>query len=235
MQKPRARVEVVNDKELQIVNLYRHLRDASQHLAMLLDLTPYSRSEYYSAKSRGLSLEDTRKTLVASYMGVGNSLADSSNGFRNSKKSTATPSRSWASYVNQFEQLHERIRGAMIEGLDWSEIFEKYDTPETLWYLDPPYVWSTRSKQQANRAYSHEMSNEDHIRFIERIQSLKGMVILSGYDHPIYEALPWQKVQAEANTQRNATRIESLWLNDAVIKAQNQMSLFEKDKAHEHS
>jgi DNA adenine methylase len=226
MKKTPCRVEVVNDKEMQVATLYRHLRGASQHLAMLLDLTPYSRHEYYSAKTRdSYSLEDSRRTLVASWMGVGNSLACSTNGFRNSKMSTAAPSRSWATYIDAMEGLHNRIRGAIIECLDYSELFEKYDTPETLWYLDPPYVAGTRSDQHANRGYSHEMTNDDHAVFLERVQGLKGMVLLSGYDSPVYEGLPWKRVQTEARTQRNAIRIETLWMNDACVNAQAQMKL----------
>jgi DNA adenine methylase len=227
MQKDPARLEIVNDKDLQIAGLYANLRSAANHLATLLDLTPYSRAEYYSAKERhGTSIDDSRKVFVASWMGIGNSLADSTNGFRNSKMSNTSPNRSWAKYVDEFEVFHNRIRNALIECLDFEELFKKYDTPETLWYLDPPYVFSTRSMQHADRGYSCEMDNSDHERLLEQIQNLKGMVLLSGYDSPVYHGLPWKRVEMEARTQRNGIRIECLWINPACEAAQSQMNLF---------
>lgn len=225
MQKSPAKVEVVNDKSQEIVALYRHVRGAAHHLALLLDLTPYAREEFYSAKDRSLSIESTRRTLVASFMGVGNSLADSSNGFRNSASSNVSPSLSWTNYVSEFERFHNRLRGTIVECLDYKDIFNKYDSPETLWYLDPPYVFSTRSVQQANRAYNCELTDDDHRDLIERIQTLAGMVLLSGYENEIYKSLPWKCVTRESRTQRNGTRVEMLWMNNALVKAQAQQPL----------
>jgi DNA adenine methylase len=233
MQKEPCRLEVVNDKDLQIASLYRHVRHAAHHLALLLDMTPYSRHEYYSAKQREESLEGSRQTIVASYMGVGNSLSDSSNGFRNSKTSNTSPARSWPNYVDQFERFHNRLRGAIIECLDFEILFEKYNKPNTLWYLDPPYVFDTRTDQQAGRAYCYEMTDQDHERLLTLAQGLSGMVLLSGYDHPLYESLPWKKVQCEARTQRNSVRIESLWVNPLAVQNASQRNLFETEPEKE--
>lgn len=224
MQKAPCKLEVVNDKNQEVVAMYKSVRDAAHHLAVLLDLTPYSRAEYYAAKKR--HGDDARAVLVASHMGVGNSLADHTNGFRNSTSSNVSPARSWANYCDEFERFHNRMRGVIVECLDYADLFDKYDEPGTLWYLDPPYVWNTRADQQAGRGYTHEMSDADHATLVERIQSLKGMVMLSGYDNEIYSALPWTKRTTIGRTQRNGERTEVLWLNPACVAAQTQLSLF---------
>lgn len=224
MQKTPCKLEVVNDKDQQIVGLYRAVRTASEHLAFLLELTPYARAEYYAAKDRRDG--SSRKVLTASYMGVGNSLAASTNGFRNSTSSNKSPSKSWANYVDQFERFHDRMRGAIVESLDYADLFEKYDSEGVLWYLDPPYVWETRSNQHADRGYACELSDADHRDLLAKVQSLRGMVMLSGYESPLYETLPWKKITTQGRTQRNGVRTEHLWLNPAAEKARAQQSLF---------
>ncbi|WP_065992528.1 hypothetical protein [Acinetobacter defluvii] len=54
----------------------------------------------------------------------------------------------------------------------------------------------------------------------------KGMVILCGYEHPIYEALKWKKIKksvAAAGQSGSVQREEVLWINP---QAENQQDLF---------
>jgi DNA adenine methylase len=51
--------------------------------------------------------------------------------------------------------------------------------------LDPPYLQDTRISGR----YSHEMAQGDHSELVERLLQLKGMVILSGSQHPSYQPL----------------------------------------------
>ncbi len=227
MQKPRVRLEVVNDIDRRIVNLYRSVRDASNHLGVLLDLTPYAREEFMAAKTSSPDpVEDARRVIVASYLGVGNSITEgNTNGFRTSKTSNTSPSMSWRSYMDGFSEFHERISGAIVENLSWEAVLDKYDAPDALFYLDPPYVTSTRSDQHATSGYQHEMNNADHEALITRIQALNGMVVLSGYDSEIYQLPGWQRAEREALTQKGGKRTEVLWLSPACVAAHAQQRL----------
>ena len=46
-------------------------------------------------------------------------------------------------YPNKFDRLDEfadQLADVTLENLDWSEVFEKYDSEGTVFYCDPPHV-----------------------------------------------------------------------------------------------
>jgi DNA adenine methylase len=120
------------------------------------------------------------------------------------------------------------LRGVVIENRDACEVMESQDSKETLHYVDTPYVHSTRKGTKSG--YRFEMTDMDHRKLISFISGLSGMVLLSGYENPIYADLGWQKETLETRVfhQGNATtpRTEILWMNAAAIKAQSQQSFF---------
>jgi DNA adenine methylase len=79
-----------------------------------------------------------------------------------------------------------------IENQDFRKLIPGYDGPDTLFYLDPPYVPQTRR----SGGYAHELSLDDHHELVGILLGLKGMAILSGYAHPVYKPLEkagWRK------------------------------------------
>ena len=102
----------------------------------------------------------------------------------------------------------------MIERCDAFKLIADMDAPDTLFYLDPPYVASTRV---FTKMYSHEMNDDAHRGFIDLIKSLKGKVVLSGYPSPLYTNLlensGWRRVDKRAIVNNGGSRIESLWLS----------------------
>lgn len=105
----------------------------------------------------------------------------------------------------------------IIECVGYSEI-DKYaillthDSPETLHYVDPPYVHSTR---QSKHEYKFEMSDQDHKDLAGVLKSLKGKVVISGYPSPLYNKLykGWRVVKKKAMTDAARKTMEVLWLN----------------------
>jgi len=82
--------------------------------------------------------------------------------------------------------MAERMMKVQIECLDFRKIYETYNTPETLFYTDPPYVLETFKNQPF---FKYMLSNEDHEALVEALLKLKGMAIVSGYYHEIYKPL----------------------------------------------
>ena len=101
----------------------------------------------------------------------------------------------------------------MIENRDALDCMRHHDTPETLHYADPPYVFSTRTDDKAD--YSHEMTDSQHEALAAGLQSLKGMVIVSGYRCDAYDTLfkGWRRVDKAAHADGAAKRVESHWLS----------------------
>lgn len=211
----------------EVVNLFRVCREQPDELVRLVGLTPFARDEFEeSYLPTDDPVEQARRTLIRSFMGFGSGLQSwQRTGFRaNSNRLGTTPAQDWANFPPALQAITERLAGVVIENRNGIEVMQAHDSPETLHYLDPPYVKDTRYKGQKTRVYKHEMDDSNHSEILETIQRLKGMVILSGYDNALYnEALAgWHKVYRKAYADGALHRVEVLWLNNRV---NNQLSL----------
>lgn len=75
-------------------------------------------------------------------------------------------------------EIHERLAGVTIECLPWSDFVERYDTPNTLFYLDPPY-WGSETDYDAG-----VFERADFARLASRLALIAGKFILSVNDVP---------------------------------------------------
>lgn len=231
LRKPRSYSEVYNDLDGEVVNLFRVLRQPAQarELVRLVRLTPYARTEFdESYLIAGDPIEQARRTLLRSYAGFSSVGATGRwrTGFRcNVTRTGTTPAHDWQSFPAALEQIIERLRGVVIENNDAITVIERYDTADTVFYVDPPYPHDTRQLRWAGNAYAHEMSDGDHRRLAETMRQVRGKVIMSGYPCPLYdeELYPdWQRVERETRADGAGKRVEVLWMN---FRAQQQMIL----------
>jgi DNA adenine methylase len=74
------------------------------------------------------------------------------------------------------DQAHERLARVQIESLPYEEILKRFDRPETLFYLDPPYFH--------RKLYRFNFTDEDFVKLAERLRAIKGKFILSINDEP---------------------------------------------------
>lgn len=222
MQKPEAKGEIYNDIYGDAVNVFRVLRDPeqAQELERLIRLTPCSYEEYKAAyEFCGEPVERARRTIYRSFMtiGAGGVLRHSARfrGLRN-LETIVTSAQEWARYPDVIKAFTKRLRNVLIENRDALAVVKMYDKPTTLFYIDPPYVRSTRTKQTS--LYAQEMTDQDHIELAKVLHQVKGMVALSGYSSPLYEQLyaDWQIVKRSATAQNGKGRVECLWLSPNI-------------------
>lgn len=227
LQKPRAYGEVYNDLDGEIVNLFRVVRDHGNELEGLLKMTPFARDEFLdSYEPSDDPLEQARRTMARSFMGFGSAAASGAKtGFRaNSNRSGTTPSHDWANFPRNIAPIMDRLRGVVIENKDALKVMLQHDTPETLHYVDPPYVPETRDK---GGDYRHEMTEEQHGELSDTLRELKGMVVLSGYACDLYDLglyASWFRVERPALADGARPRTEVLWMNDACANAFSAMN-----------
>lgn len=208
LRKPRSKNEIINDMNHEVTDFFKVLRDRNLELRELLENTPYSREEYRRARENSPDiLEQSRRTVVKAWFGIGDSL-DNETGFRVSLSQGGSTSGPWVRYTDYLHLYAARMRGVIIENLDYREILSRYDRPDTLFYFDPPYIESERSKKHA---YRFDWKFQDHVEFIGRIQGLKGMAVVSGYMGEPYDTLKWPSVKFKATSQ-STERTEYLWL-----------------------
>jgi len=236
MRKTKSTIEIYNDIDTQIVNVFRILRHPrkSKKLFKLLELTPYSRQEFNDAYSPSSDpIEQARRTIIISYHSYGTRAATSNHrtGFRMAKQSQRNYALDWLRYPSSVFYFCRRLKSVIIENSDYKQIIFKNDSPATLFYLDPPYPHSTRCISHRD-AYRYEFSTDQHIELAAILHNIKGMAVLSTYESPLYHQLypDWKMVQRRAYVQSaqgrgSRTSVESLLLSPNIIS--NQLSLLQ--------
>ena len=231
LRKPRSYAEIYNDLGAEVTTLFRILRGARRaELVQAIALTPFSRAEFEEAYGdTDDELEIARRLVVRSFMGFGSDGHNRavSTGFRSaSNRSGTTPAHDWANLPPALAAVGRRFEGCVIEQRRAMDVVRQFDAPETLHYLDPPYLPDTRSGKSRKggeryHAYPHEMTVEDHHQMLAELPHLRGMVVLSGYPSALYDdALPgWRRVEKVALADGGNPRREVLWINPAATAA----------------
>mgnify|MGYP000844648619 CR=1 FL=1 len=200
-------IEVVNDIDKYLVNFYRVLRHPvkAKELENKLKLTLYSRAEFEEKRelwNSDLKLDDLDEVdqAHAFYVLHEQSFGCYKKAFRYSRSHTkrgiAGAVSTWWLNVSIFPDFHYRIKNAQIECRDFKQILEVYDTPDTFFYIDPPYVLETRGSHR----YDHDLETKDHVDLVNMLLNIQGKVLLSCYDDPVYYALTnkaWNKYDFE--------------------------------------
>jgi DNA adenine methylase len=120
----------------------------------------------------------------------------------------------WARLGPNLVAVMERLRGVVIENKSAVEIIKYYDSKETLHYVDPPYLESTRAYHGGKGAYRHEMTNSDHECLAGILQEVRGPVIISGYPSAFYDDLyrGWERIESDTFAGSASPRTEVLWM-----------------------
>lgn len=214
LRKPRSYAEIYNDMDGEVVNLFRVARDRGDELRRALELTPFARDEFEESYYESADpLEQARRTIARSFMGFGSNAHNKATGFRsNSNRSGTTPAHDWRNYPQAFGDVIDRLRGVCIENRDAASVMLAHDGDETVHYVDPPYVASTRDK---GSDYRHEMTDSDHKELAGLLCELRGKVVLSGYRSELYDALygDWRRVDRRAHADGALDRVECLWFS----------------------
>lgn len=228
LRKPRSYAEVYNELDPDVVNFFSVLRDDGEELQRLLRCTPFARDEYLGSHTPSDDpIERARQLVVRSFMGFGSDSASGVNsGFRaNANRANTVPAHDWSNYPEALPVLIERLRGIVIENRDALECMAQHDGPQTLHYVDPPYLHATRSNARGKaKSYRHEMSDADHARLLEFLKGLTGAVVLSGYPSKLYDAAlaGWERAERKALADGARERTEVIWLNPRAVEGLRQ-------------
>jgi DNA adenine methylase len=233
MLKPRCHGEVYNDRDEDVVNVFRVLRDpaSAAELRRRLELTPFARAEFKAAYSAPVDdIDRALKMIVRAFMGFGSASMTRMHvtGFRfNANRSGTTPATDWANWPTAIAAMVTRLRGVVIENKDFASVIADHDGARTLIYADPPYVQDTRASlknKNGNRGhyYRHDMTDDDHRRLAGILHDVDGMVVLSGYAGDLYdrELYPdWARHERLHMADGARPRKEVIWINPACAAA----------------
>ncbi len=171
-----AKVEVLNDTHGELVRLYRvvanHLDEFVRHFRWLLT----AREDFNRHKLQPPEcLTDIQRAVRFYYLqrlAFGSKVSGQTFG-------TARTSPKRINLLRLEEDLshaHLRLASVIIEQLPWQRCIERYDSPTTLFLLDPPY-WQTEG-------YGGPFGIEEYDALAETMAGLQGRAILTINDHP---------------------------------------------------
>lgn len=214
LQKSRSKIEVYNDLDERIVNVFKILRDPEKAQALIyqLFLTPWSRKEFELGIEVSDDLvEDARRTIFRSFAGHAGVGTMQRCGFRAKAQLTSYRSASlvWADHYKSLWTAAERLRGVVIECKDAFDVIDQQDGEAVLFYVDPPYFGASSAED-----YKHTLTKNAHVRLARVLKSVRGKVVLSGYHSDLYDELykDWKFVEKESYSDGYNPRMEVLWL-----------------------
>ncbi len=186
----RPRAEVINDAGRDVANLFRILQ---RHYPQFLDVLRFqltTRAEFNRLiDTRPETLTDLKRAARFLYLqrtAFGGKVSG-----RNFGVSVDRPARfNLTTLEPMLEDLHSRLAGVVIECLDFEEFIRRYDSPGTLFYLDPPY-WGSEGD------YGKSLfSRQDFQRLAGVLKGLKGSFLMSINDVPeIREIFAWARLE----------------------------------------
>ena len=215
-----APAETYNDLDSEVVNFFRQLREHGEELVRLIGLTPFSKEELDSAcvAEEVSDMERARRFFILARQtraGVTNvERCNWAHCVLTSRAGMAAAVSRWLGSVEGLPEIVQRLQRVQIEHSPAVDVIRRFDSPQTLFYCDPPYVHETRGDI---RVYKHEMTDGEHEELAKVLNSIKGAAAVSGYRCDLMDRLfgGWKRVDAKESKCgiSKGDRTESVWMN----------------------
>lgn len=173
--------EVINDRNSDLVNLFRIVKYHLDPLLKELDYTLNSRAEFADfLEQRGLT--DIQRA-ARWFMRMKNGFGGDPNYFGTSRAGGGAAFSSKEGRMALLRAFNKRLDKVVIENLDWQKCVEFYDTKNTVFFCDPPYTTGSSG------VYG-DWTIDDLARFREEgLDQMKGTWILTIDDTPANRGL----------------------------------------------
>lgn len=192
-----ANITVVNDKNDKLINYLQVLQGNKDELYRCCAALPYSERLYEKYKWEPEPEDDIERAVRFFYImrltfsGGGHK---HKNGLGLSK--TQNKAKTYRNSVELMHMMEQLIKEWHILCRDFEEVIDFYDTKQTFFFLDPPYVGN-------EDIYAGGFTKEDHLRLRKRLDTIKGKAMVCYYSDPLIDELysDWHKVEYETASQ----------------------------------
>lgn len=226
---PEGVSEYVNDINGELINFWNVLKYTPDRMLRYLWATPLSKDLFTQAVSN-LKVDDRLMQATnffvrnrQSRQGLGKEFCTPTSRTRRGMNENVA---AWLSAIEGLPEVHARLKRVEIRNQDACKLIRELDSPETLYFCDPPYLKETRV---AKKAYGEcEMSKSQHIELLMTLRPIKGKFLLCGYRNELYDNLAemfgWHRVDFEIDNKASSQKIkpkkvESVWANYEIQAA----------------
>lgn len=219
--------EFANDIDWQLTNFWKVLQDERDFTKFqrIVEAIPVSVKEWQAACGEGYDFVEARIAEAVRFFvrkrqsrqGLERDYCTPTSRLRRGMNENVS---AWLSAVEHLPWFHRRMIRVEVRQQPALTLIDELDSPETLFYLDPPYMHETRSTKTEYGRY--EMTKADHKALLIRLSKLEGKFLLSGYDSKLYAnamaAFKWHCVRHEIVNQASSgktkeKKVECLWAN----------------------
>lgn len=174
--RPPAKVEVINDINGELVNLYRVVQHHLEEFVRTFKWALTSRRVFrWLQDTVPETLTDIHRAARFYYLQQ-NCYGGKVEGQSFGTATTTPPGLNLLRLEENLSAAHLRLSSAYIENLDWKQCIDRYDRPHTLFYLDPPYF--------ETEGYGVLFAFSEYEEMAQRLRTIKGCAIVSLNDHP---------------------------------------------------
>lgn len=199
-----AKLEVYNDVNGELVNLFRIVKYHPEALQKELDWMLMSREQFFNALQEVKGLTDVQQA-ARFWIAIKES-------FGADCKSFGVRSRDMHNAIAFLQEASDRLNKVVIENVDFEQLIKTYDRTGALFYLDPPYY-------EAEKYYPDRFNSEDHTRLRDTLGKIKGKFLLSYNDCPkIRELYQGYKIIAVDRVDTLVTKSQSRRYQEVIIK-----------------
>lgn len=174
--KEQSDVEVLNDINGELVNLYRVVKNHLEEFVRQFKYALTSREIYrWLQITPAETLTDIQRAARFFYLQK-NGFGGKVDGQTFGTATTHPPRFNLLRLEEDLSQAHLRLTRVYIENLPWADCITKYDRPHTLFYCDPPY-WGTEG-------YGVDFGLEQYDKIAQMMRQIRGKMIVSVNDIP---------------------------------------------------
>lgn len=172
---------VYNDLDDRLYTFFKVLRDNSTDLAHLTFLTPYSRRGFQDAHAilsddaEFSKLDDINKALLFLIVNRQSFGAKMSNDWSITRDGEINY-QTWNSLPEYILRVAKAWKNVFLEHLDYKEVIRKWDSKNTIFYLDPPYENVETDYYKVNKK-----DGFNHVEMFEELQNIQGSYSVSYY------------------------------------------------------
>lgn len=171
-----AKVEVLNDVNGDLVNLYRVVQHHLEEFVRQFKWALSSRQMFkWQKEARPETLTDIQRAARFYYL-MQNCFSGKLEGMTFGTATTSPPGLNLLRLEETLSAAHLRLARIFVEHLSWQECVKRYDRPHTFFYMDPPY-WATAG-------YGVEFGIEQYTAMADAMRTMKGRALVSVNDHP---------------------------------------------------
>ena len=208
LNRPRSEVDVYCDINPEITNVYTQVRDNADELVDMLRFVMVSRKLFIRKPptSDVARAADWLHKRNISFSGCGSS-------FSRPTKTHNSMSSAMRHRFSFLRKVSQRLQGVQILNIPYQESIQRFDSPDTVFYFDLPYVG-------IGHVYGYRLTDYQQEEFIERVRRCHGFCVISGYAHPIYDKYSWNRTiewSKRVSCQiKAAPAKEKLWIFNGV-------------------